>query len=189
MTETQKIMSPCFPAGECSLRLSVYQSQVVRAAAVRSSALVFQPANVHQNRPSAPSWTVRLTVASPNRFLSRQGGSEHLSMCLESKDTEKPAGGAERSCWCLFRLSVLAEAGTSGRGALHRDSYGARPENDHAQPRSSPPPAVISPAHRGWSCAGADLVWHVPLSPRPLRIRHKIRRQCLSGLERLYAHG
>lgn len=31
MIKTQKIMSPVFPAGECSLRLSVYQSLVVRS--------------------------------------------------------------------------------------------------------------------------------------------------------------
>ena len=31
MIKTQKIMSPAFPAGECSLRLSVYQSTVAGA--------------------------------------------------------------------------------------------------------------------------------------------------------------
>ncbi len=82
--KTQKIMSPVFPAGECSLRLSVYQSPV--------------------------------------------GGVEHLSMCLESKDTDKPllgAGGStisERSCWCLFRMSVTNQV--PGGKSIHRDSYG-----------------------------------------------------------------
>ena len=47
MIKTQKIMSPAFPAGECNLRLSVYQSCV--------------------------------------------NNVEYLSMCLESKDSEKAA--------------------------------------------------------------------------------------------------
>ena len=77
MIKSQKIMSPAFPAGECSLRLSVYQSAV--------------------------------------------GGVDYLSMCLESKDSEK-SGPPERSCWCLFRMSVLSQ--TPGGKHLHRDSYG-----------------------------------------------------------------
>ena len=95
MIKTQKIMSPVFPAADCSLRLSVYATQVA--------------------------------------------GAEYLSMCLESKDTEKSttnANGirvdAERSCWCLFRMSVLPSApepapgsGTPPpRGAVFKDSYG-----------------------------------------------------------------
>ena len=28
MIKTQKVMSPCFPAGDCNFRLSVYQSTV-----------------------------------------------------------------------------------------------------------------------------------------------------------------
>ena len=70
-------MSPAFSAGECSLRLSVYQSVV--------------------------------------------NGTDYLSMCLESKDTDK-TGNAERSCWCLFRMSVMTQA-QKGRH-MHRDSYG-----------------------------------------------------------------
>ena len=77
MIKTQKIMSPAFSVGDCSLRLSVYQSAV--------------------------------------------SGADYLSMCLESKDTDK-AGNAERSCWCLFRMSVLAQA--QGGRHMHRDSYG-----------------------------------------------------------------
>jgi hypothetical protein len=77
MIKTQKIMSPVFPAGECNLRLSVYQSSV--------------------------------------------SGVEHLSMCLESKDTEKATIG-DRSCWCLFRMSVMND--TIGKAHMHRDSYG-----------------------------------------------------------------
>lgn len=77
MIKTQKIMSPAFTAGECNLRLSVYQSAV--------------------------------------------GGTEFLSMCLESKDTDK-SGGNERSCWCLFRMSVLSQI--QGGRHMHRDSYG-----------------------------------------------------------------
>eukprot|EP00899_Mesostigma_viride_P015066 jgi/Mesvir1/23560/Mv18256-RA.2 len=77
MIKTQKIMSPVFPAGECNLRLSVYQSSV--------------------------------------------NGVEYLSMCLESKDTEKSTQ-VERSCWCLFRMSVLNQR--LGRDHMHRDSYG-----------------------------------------------------------------
>ena len=77
MIKTQKIMSPVFPAGECSLRLSVYQSSV--------------------------------------------SGVDYLSMCLESKDTEK-SSVPERSCWCLFRMSVLNQK--AGMNHMHRDSYG-----------------------------------------------------------------
>ncbi|XP_031377556.1 uncharacterized protein LOC116192981 isoform X2 [Punica granatum] len=77
MIKTQKIMSPVFPAGECNLRISVYQSSV--------------------------------------------SGVDHLSMCLESKDTEK-AVLSDRSCWCLFRMSVLNQK--PGSNHMHRDSYG-----------------------------------------------------------------
>ncbi|KAL2475026.1 TRAF-like family protein [Abeliophyllum distichum] len=54
MIKAQKIMSPVFPAGECNLRISVYQSAV--------------------------------------------NGIEYLSMCLESKDTEKNALMSDKSC-------------------------------------------------------------------------------------------
>ncbi|KAL8244505.1 hypothetical protein R6Q59_010763 [Mikania micrantha] len=77
MIKTQKIMSPVFPAGECNLRISIYQSTV--------------------------------------------NGADYLSMCLESKDTEK-ASIADRSCWCLFRMSVLNQK--LGMNHIHRDSYG-----------------------------------------------------------------
>ncbi|CAI0444276.1 unnamed protein product, partial [Linum tenue] len=77
MIKTQKIMSPVFPAGECNLRISVYQSTV--------------------------------------------NGHDYLSMCLESKDTEKTVV-SDRSCWCLFRMSVLNQK--PGSNHMHRDSYG-----------------------------------------------------------------
>ncbi|KAL8496954.1 hypothetical protein ACS0TY_020584 [Phlomoides rotata] len=80
MIKTQKIMSPVFPAGECNLRISVYQSVV--------------------------------------------NGVEHLSMCLESKDTEKNPLMTDRSCWCLFRMSVLNQKPGNGANHVHRDSYG-----------------------------------------------------------------
>ncbi|CAI9092678.1 OLC1v1027990C1 [Oldenlandia corymbosa var. corymbosa] len=80
MIKTQKIMSPVFPAGECNLRISVYQSSV--------------------------------------------NGNDYLSMCLESKDTEKTLPGvSDRSCWCLFRMSVLNQK-PGGLNHVHRDSYG-----------------------------------------------------------------
>ncbi|KAL8130006.1 hypothetical protein V2J09_019161 [Rumex salicifolius] len=79
MIKTQKIMSPVFPAGDCNLRISVYQSSV--------------------------------------------NGEDHLSMCLESKDTEKNTMLiSDRSCWCLFRMSVLNQK--PGLNHMHRDSYG-----------------------------------------------------------------
>ncbi|KAL5559772.1 hypothetical protein UlMin_035983 [Ulmus minor] len=78
MIKTQKIMSPVFPAGECNLRISVYQSSV--------------------------------------------NGVEYLSMCLESKDSEKAIVLSDRSCWCLFRMSVLNQK--PGSNHMHRDSYG-----------------------------------------------------------------
>ncbi|CAL0319148.1 unnamed protein product [Lupinus luteus] len=78
MIKTQKIMSPVFPAGECNLRISVYQSSV--------------------------------------------NGVDYLSMCLESKDTDKTVLLSDRSCWCLFRMSVLNQK--PGSNHMHRDSYG-----------------------------------------------------------------
>ncbi|KAL3655838.1 hypothetical protein CASFOL_000234 [Castilleja foliolosa] len=80
MVKTQKIMSPIFQAGECNLRISVYQSVV--------------------------------------------NGVEYLSMCLESKDTEKNLLIPDRSCWCLFRMSVLNQKPGNGSNHVHRDSYG-----------------------------------------------------------------
>ncbi|KAL5729639.1 hypothetical protein ACHQM5_002563 [Ranunculus cassubicifolius] len=79
MIKTQKIMSPVFPAGECNLRISVYQSSV--------------------------------------------NGVDYLSMCLESKDTDKSIV-PDRSCWCLFRMSVLNQKQGGGSNHMHRDSYG-----------------------------------------------------------------
>ena len=97
MIKTQKVMSPSFPAGDCNFRLSVYQSQV--------------------------------------------HGAECLSMCLESKESDQsaagaPSGGAskvggdptsgvmnhERSCWLLFRMTVVNAH--DPRRCVHRDSYG-----------------------------------------------------------------
>jgi MATH domain len=81
----QKIMSPVFPAGDCLLRLSVYQSAVA--------------------------------------------DTDYLSMCLETKDGEKGSnggsgnGGSDRTCWCLFRMSVLAGRDTDGSHMV-RDSFG-----------------------------------------------------------------
>ena len=37
------------------------------------------------------------------------------------QDAEKGAG-AEKSCWCLFRMSVLSQV--PGGKSMHRDSYG-----------------------------------------------------------------
>ncbi|KAJ4890624.1 TRAF-like family protein [Raphanus sativus] len=77
MIKTQKIMSPVFPAGECNLRISVYQSVV--------------------------------------------NSQEYISMCLESKETDKTMV-SDRSCWCLFRMSALNQK--PGCAHMHRDSYG-----------------------------------------------------------------
>jgi hypothetical protein len=79
LLRTQKIMSPAFPAGDCALRMSVYQS----------------------------------TVA----------GVDYLSLCLESKDTERSSGAVDRTAWCLFRLAVQPQSEDGGK-TVHRDSYG-----------------------------------------------------------------
>lgn len=47
-------------------------------------------------------------------------GTEYLSLCLESKDPDKSEVG-ERTCWSLFRISVLNQHARQHR---HRDSYG-----------------------------------------------------------------
>lgn len=78
MIKSQKIMSPAWPAGNLSLRLSVYQSIV--------------------------------------------NNESYLSMCLESKDSDKNTNG-ERTCWTLFRMSVLPVQPTGGKPTF-RDSYG-----------------------------------------------------------------
>jgi hypothetical protein len=71
-------------------------------------------------------------------YQSAVGGGEHLSVCLESKDTERgAAAGGERTAWCLFRLAVApadeganggangaAAAGAAAPRAVTRDSYG-----------------------------------------------------------------
>ena len=78
----------------------------------------------------AADCALRLSV-----YATQVAGAEYLSMCLESKDTEKGSatGGAapERSCWCLFRMSVLPSApepppggGAPPRPAVFKDSYG-----------------------------------------------------------------
>ncbi|KAK9075604.1 hypothetical protein SSX86_003930 [Deinandra increscens subsp. villosa] len=54
-------------------------------------------------------------------YQSSVNGVDYLSMCLESKDTEK-ASTSERSCWCLFRMSILNQK--PGMNHTHRDSYG-----------------------------------------------------------------
>ncbi|KAH0465420.1 hypothetical protein IEQ34_005523 [Dendrobium chrysotoxum] len=55
-------------------------------------------------------------------YQSSVSGVDHLSMCLESKDTDKTLL-PDRSCWCLFRMSVLSQR-TAGTNHVHRDSYG-----------------------------------------------------------------
>lgn len=40
---------------------------------------------------------------------------------MESKDTDK-SGAVERTCWLLFRMSVLSQL--PGGKHMHRDSYG-----------------------------------------------------------------
>jgi hypothetical protein len=56
---------------------------------------------------------------------------DYLSMCLESKDSEKAVSAShtgqaiDRSCWCLFRMSVHGAGGDVGKTThTHRDSYG-----------------------------------------------------------------
>ena len=39
-----------------------------------------------------------------------------------AQDADAAAGDAERTCWCLFRLSVLSQA--EGGKHFHRESYG-----------------------------------------------------------------
>ncbi|GMH39219.1 hypothetical protein BSKO_07117 [Bryopsis sp. KO-2023] len=47
-------------------------------------------------------------------------GTDYLSLCLESKDPDKSEVG-ERTCWSLFRISMLNQQAGQHR---HRDSYG-----------------------------------------------------------------
>ncbi|CAL9234010.1 unnamed protein product [Arabidopsis halleri] len=76
--KTQKITSPVFVAGECYLRIGVYQSVV--------------------------------------------NEQEYLSMCLDSKDTEKSTVVSDKSSWCLFSMSALNQK--PGCTHMNRESYG-----------------------------------------------------------------
>ncbi|KAL0897627.1 hypothetical protein Bca101_081588 [Brassica carinata] len=54
-------------------------------------------------------------------YQSVVNSQEYISMCLESKETEKTMV-SDRSCWCLFRMSALNQK--PGCAHMHRDSYG-----------------------------------------------------------------
>ncbi|CAO2039635.1 unnamed protein product [Urochloa humidicola] len=72
-------------------------------------------------------------------YQSNVSGADHLSVCLESKETvvhvasgssasalpQSSAGSGvpdgDRGCWCLFRISILNQSGGSH---IHKDSYG-----------------------------------------------------------------
>ncbi len=41
---------------------------------------------------------------------------------MRAQDADAAAGDAERTCWCLFRLSVLSQG--EGGKHFHRESYG-----------------------------------------------------------------
>ncbi|KAG9128959.1 hypothetical protein Leryth_014735 [Lithospermum erythrorhizon] len=69
--------------------------------------------------PVFPSGECNLRISV---YQSTVNGVEYLSMCLESKDTDKGVGVSDRSCWCLFRMSVLNQM--PGMNHMHRDSYG-----------------------------------------------------------------
>ena len=64
MIKTQKIMSPIFPAGECALRLSVYQSVVARA-----------PPPPHALLGTAPHARKPIPTAQPNRWVDGGGAA------------------------------------------------------------------------------------------------------------------
>ncbi|CAL5057168.1 unnamed protein product [Urochloa decumbens] len=73
-------------------------------------------------------------------YQSNVSGADHLSVCLESKETvvqvasgssasalpQSSAGSGvpdgDRGCWCLFRISILNQR--SGGSHIHKDSYG-----------------------------------------------------------------
>ncbi|TVU29248.1 hypothetical protein EJB05_20806, partial [Eragrostis curvula] len=73
-------------------------------------------------------------------YQSNVSGSDHLSVCLESKDSVVQAASGssaqaaaassagsgvpdgDRGCWCIFRVSILNQR--SGGCHIHKDSYG-----------------------------------------------------------------
>lgn len=67
-----------------------------------------RPVAARSARPAAAGGAgdcvLRLSV-----YQSTVSATDYLSVCLESKDTEK-AGPSERTCWCLFRLAVASQA-------------------------------------------------------------------------------
>jgi hypothetical protein len=71
-------------------------------------------------------------------YQSNVSGADHLSVCLESKDSVVQAASGssasaascagsgvsdgDRGCWCIFRVSILNQR--SGGSHIHKDSYG-----------------------------------------------------------------
>ncbi|KAL7168455.1 hypothetical protein ACSBR2_038819 [Camellia fascicularis] len=69
--------------------------------------------------PSFPAEECNLRI-SVHRYVADK--VEYLYLCLDSKEMENLTGFEYRSCWCMFRMSVLNHK--SGSKSIHRDLHG-----------------------------------------------------------------
>ena len=122
MIKSQKIMSPAFPAGDCTLRLSVYQSSV---NGVNYLSMCLESKDPDKGGTQDRScWSLfRMSVLSQTQVRCRVGEEGKLHSAKQScpvacawstrtwtggKGPDK-GGTQDRSCWSLFRLSVLSQ--------------------------------------------------------------------------------
>ncbi|KAK1316851.1 hypothetical protein QJS10_CPA05g01382 [Acorus calamus] len=114
MIKTQKIMSPLFPAGDCNLRISVYQSSV---SGVDYLSMCLESKDTDKASASSSTGSGGGGTGGGGNASNGGGGASAGAVVV----VLPPA--AERSCWCLFRMSVMNQK--PGAGAhVHRDSYG-----------------------------------------------------------------
>ncbi|KAK1269842.1 hypothetical protein QJS04_geneDACA006424 [Acorus gramineus] len=114
MMKTQKIMSPLFPAGDCNLRISVYQSSV---SGVDYLSMCLESKDTDKASASSSTGSGGGGTGGGGNAANGGGGASAGAVVV----VLPPA--AERSCWCLFRMSAMNQM--PGAGAhVHRDSYG-----------------------------------------------------------------
>ncbi|KAK1292495.1 hypothetical protein QJS10_CPB17g02403 [Acorus calamus] len=114
MIKTQKIMSPLFPAGDCNLRISVYQSSV---SGVDYLSMCLESKDTDKASASSSTGSGGGGTGGGGNASNGGGGASAGAVVV----VLPPA--AERSCWCLFRMSAMNQM--PGAGAhVHRDSYG-----------------------------------------------------------------
>lgn len=71
---------------------------------------------------TSPNFTVEKRNLRVVAYQTKINGVEYLSIGVDGKDNEKLASFEDRSCWCMFKVSVLNQK--SGCDSIHRDNYG-----------------------------------------------------------------